>query len=71
MLLSLAVEATPPPVFQWYKNGYIIHSNDYITVNNQLIVLNSNQTHSGTYSCLIKNMAGEYMWLEATVIVKD
>jgi len=24
MFLNLAAEGTPPPVFQWYRNGYLV-----------------------------------------------
>jgi hypothetical protein len=67
MVLNLAAEGTPPPVFQWYKNGYPVPG---LTAQ-VLLMENVNASHSGTYSCEVQNIAGRLMWLEATIVVVD
>lgn len=65
VFINLQVEGFPPPQFQWYKNGYTM---DGVT-GQSLIMDNVNQTHSGTYSCEVQNIAGGLIWLEATIVV--
>lgn len=65
--IPLPVDADPMPSFQWYKNGYPLSSQRGQT----LIIEKLNVTHSGTYSCELKNIAGSILWLEATVLVYD
>jgi hypothetical protein len=67
MVLNLAAEGTPPPIFQWYKNGYPVPG-----LTAPVLVMDQvNTTHSGTYSCEVQNIAGRLMWLEATIAVTD
>jgi hypothetical protein len=67
MVLNLAAEGTPPPVFQWFKNGYPVPG-----LTAQVLLMEGvNATHSGTYSCDVQNIAGRVLWLEATILVVD
>jgi hypothetical protein len=52
-------------MFQWYKNGYLVPG----LVGQALIMENVNTSHSGTYSCDVQNIAGGFVWLEATILV--
>lgn len=65
--LKLDVDAIPPPSFQWFRNGYKLDG-----YNKQELFLDILDTsHSGTYSCEVSNLAGTYLWLEATLAVLD
>ena len=67
MVLNLAAEGLPPPVFQWYKNGYLVPG-----LTGQVLLMETvNASHSGTYSCDVQNIAGGFLWLEATILVVD
>ena len=65
LLLSLQVEGIPPPTFQWFKNGYQMPGH----TQRALVFENVTYAHSGTYSCDVQNLAGGFVWLEATVLV--
>lgn len=67
MFLNLAAEGTPPPVFQWYRNGYLVPE----LTGMALLMEDVNASHSGTYSCYVHNIAGGFLWLEASVLVVD
>eukprot|EP01032_Pedospumella_encystans_P009100 gene9100-10743_t len=67
MFLNLAAEGTPPPVFQWYRNGYLVPG----LTGMALLMEDVNSSHSGTYSCDVQNIAGGFVWLEASVLVVD
>lgn len=67
MFLNLAAEGTPPPVFQWFRNGYPVPG----LTGMALLMEDVNSSHSGTYSCAVRNIAGEFVWLEASVLVVD
>lgn len=66
LYLHVQVDGAPSPSIQWFKNGIPIPNE----VKSNLIVNNVDKSHEGTYSCELRNMAGTYTWLEATVIVK-
>ena len=67
MVLNLAAEGTPPPVFQWFKNGYPVPG-----LTAQVLLMEGvNASHSGTYSCDVQNVAGGFVWLEATILVLE
>lgn len=38
-------------------------------VQQNLIIHHANNTHSGTYSCEVYNIAGRVVWLESTIMV--
>ena len=65
IFINLMVEGFPPPQYQWYKNGYIMDG----VISQSLIIDNVNQSHSGTYSCDVQNIAGGLIWLEATIVI--
>lgn len=67
MFLNLAAEGTPPPLFQWYRNGYLVPG----LTGMALLMEDVNSSHSGTYSCDVQNIAGGFLWLEASVLVVD
>ena len=71
LVLQLSVEGTPHPSLKWFKNGFGISSGDYQFHDDALYVVQANRTHSGTYTCRLKNLVGEHLWLEATVVIKD
>jgi hypothetical protein len=66
LYLHVQVDGAPSPAIQWFKNGIPIPNE----VKSNLIVNNVDKSHEGTYSCELRNMAGSYTWLEATVIVR-
>jgi hypothetical protein len=66
LYLHIDDEGSPKPSLQWYKNGVILKRER----KNVLIVDDVNKSHEGTYTCALVNMAGTFIWLEATVIVK-
>lgn len=65
--LQIEDEGSPQPTLQWYKNGIALRKER----KNVLIVNNVGKYHEGTYTCALVNMAGRYVWLEATVIIDD
>lgn len=67
MFLNLGAEGTPPPIYQWYKNGYPVPG----LTGPALLMEGVNSSHSGTYSCEVQNIAGGFVWLEASVLVVD
>ena len=67
LYLNIEEEGSPRPRIQWYKNGIPLKKEQ----RNVLIVNNVNKSHDGTYTCALTNMAGRFMWVEATVIVRD
>ena len=65
-LLELHVtEGSPSPQFQWYKNGYAEPGK----TNQSILFRHINISDSGTWSCDVYNIAGGFVWLEATVAV--
>lgn len=70
LILQLQAQGIPTPSFEWFKNGFRL-SSEYQQLQNTLLVDSVNKTHTGTYSCLLRNIAGEFLWLEATVVVRD
>ena len=60
------VEGTPAPSFQWFRNGVSLPGQR----EEKLYYPSVEPGHAGTYSCLVENMAGGVMWLEATVSVR-
>lgn len=66
LYLHMQPEGSPPPTMQWYRNGLHLRQE----TKNILVINEINKTHEGTYSCVLKNMAGEFTWLEATVEIR-
>lgn len=65
--IHLDVEGVPPPGYQWFRNGYPLEGE-----NNQVLVIDKmDRSLAGTYSCEVKNIAGSFLWLEATIAVPD
>ena len=63
--LDLSVEGDPTPAARWFRNGY-----ELVGVRDTVFVISSlNSSHSGTYSCELRNIAGSHLWLEATLRV--
>ena len=65
LYIGLLVESSPPPSFQWYKNGFPIPGED----RQNFIVKSVKKTDEGTYSCKIWNVAGEFTWKESVVVI--
>jgi hypothetical protein len=65
--LKLDYEAIPPPSFQWFRNGYSLP--DQTT--KELYIPATSLQDSGTYSCRVWNIAGDFLWLEATLFVRE
>jgi hypothetical protein len=65
--LHIEGEGSPKPSIQWYKNGIALKRER----KNNLIVNDVNKSHEGTYTCVLQNMAGKFVWLEATVLIND
>lgn len=66
IVISLECSGVPEPTYQWFKNGIKVPGqtrSSYVeTLSEKSIVY-----ASGTYSCELRNMAGLYNWMEATV----
>ncbi len=69
LVLQIAADGSPPLYYKWFKNGIPI--DDDISKSDKLLIYNVTKSNSGTYSCEISNFAGNYLWLEATVYVKN
>eukprot|EP00603_Paraphysomonas_imperforata_P008009 CAMPEP_0114422426 /NCGR_PEP_ID=MMETSP0103-20121206/5603_1 /TAXON_ID=37642 ORGANISM="Paraphysomonas imperforata, Strain PA2" /NCGR_SAMPLE_ID=MMETSP0103 /ASSEMBLY_ACC=CAM_ASM_000201 /LENGTH=1340 /DNA_ID=CAMNT_0001591009 /DNA_START=89 /DNA_END=4111 /DNA_ORIENTATION=+ len=67
LYLHIDYEGSPQPSLQWYKNGMPLKKERKDT----LIVNDVSKSHEGTYTCVLLNMAGKYVWLEATVIINE
>lgn len=64
-VFTLSVEGSPPPTFQWFKNGYIAEGQ----TNQSISFPNISAEHIGTYSCKVENFAGGYEWKDITIMV--
>ena len=65
--IHLDIEGVPSPAFQWFRNGYPLENE-----HNQVLVIDKmDRSLAGTYSCEVKNIAGSFLWLEATIAVPD
>mmetsp|Transcript_5969 Transcript_5969/g.10656 ORF Transcript_5969/g.10656 Transcript_5969/m.10656 type:complete len:470 (+) Transcript_5969:565-1974(+) len=62
---EIDVEAWPAPSYQWRLNGVDVPG----AVSNRLSVDAAKLEHSGTYTCVVENMAGKYLWEEGYVNV--
>jgi hypothetical protein len=67
LMLNLEVEGVPPPSYKWFRNGYRLLDQSRPT----LLIEKAEKDDSGTYSCQVSNIAGEFTWLEATVVVVE
>jgi len=67
LILNLDVEGVPPPNFRWFRNGYLLADQ----IQHSLVIDRAERFHAGTYSCEVSNIAGKFVWLEATVSVTD
>lgn len=67
LVLNLDVEGVPPPNFRWFRNGYLLPDQ----IQHSLVIDRAERFHAGTYSCEVSNIAGKFVWLEATVSVTD
>jgi hypothetical protein len=67
LYLHIVEEGSPKPTLQWYKNGMPLKKE----TKNSLIVNDVSKSHEGTYTCVLTNMAGKFVWLEATVIINE
>ena len=65
--LATSVVAEPAPFVRWFRNGYELPGETEMSYS----VREVNATHSGTYSCELKNIAGSFLWLEATLRVLE
>ncbi|RYG66207.1 hypothetical protein EON64_10300 [archaeon] len=63
--LPLEVQAAPPPAYQWFRNGFPLPNQTA----RELAIEEAEAADSGTYSCRVRNIAGEVLWLEATIAV--
>ena len=53
----------PEPIYQWYRNGIKLTNQTKRSYYEESASLSS----AGTYSCELKNIAGSYLWMEATI----
>ena len=58
----------PEPDYQWLKNGFPITG---ATSRGYTVSAVNKFAHEGTYSCKLKNIAGEFTWTESTVVVQN
>lgn len=66
LYLQLVVQGSPPPKFRWFKNGVFLEDQA-----GQALLLDEVQlSDSGAYTCELENIAGNFVWEEATVSVK-
>lgn len=65
VFIHLSAEGQPPPLYQWMRNGYPIPGETSST----LVIRNVQREQSGAYSCEVYNIAGSFLWLEATLQV--
>ena len=70
LIIQLQVNGVPEPTYIWQKNGFVL-PNEYQSHGSALVIDNVNKTHTGTYSCMLSNLAGSLLWMEATVFIKD
>ena len=56
-------EGIPTPTYQWFKNGVKLVNETKNTYYEEYAKTGS----AGTYSCEVVNMAGEFVWMEATI----
>lgn len=66
LLLGLQVKGNPYPSTQWYRNGYLLANQRSST----LSIPSVQPSDSGTYTCVLENIVGQFIWVEATVVVK-
>lgn len=65
LCLQIEAEGVPVPTSQWFKNGIpLADQRDH-----SLIINNVQMSDSGTYTSLLENMAGKFVWVEGTVVV--
>ena len=64
--LRLASEGVPAPAHQWFKNGVLLAGQN----SSRLLIHNAQNADSGTYSCELQNLAGRYVWLEASIYLR-
>lgn len=73
-MLQLQYTGHPTPSFEWLKNGFPVSksplASEYQLRENSLVVDRVKKHHAGTYTCKVKNIAGEYLWLEATINIQ-
>ncbi len=67
VLLHIKPEGIPEPTLQWYRNGYLLPSHTKAI----LKIDNVNKSHEGTYTCVLRNTAGTFVWQEAAVVVRN
>jgi len=70
VVISLECSGVPTPTYQWFKNGIKVPgqvSSSYIEYINDKSIQTPLASTSGTYSCELRNMAGSYNWMEATI----
>lgn len=60
---QLDVDGLPYPHFRWYKNGYPLLNQSH----SGILIEKMDYYHAGTYTCEIWNIAGDLLWLEATL----
>lgn len=63
--MNLDIEGSPPPSFKWYRNGYLLDGQ----VQRSLVIESVTKGDAGTYSCEVSNVAGQFVWVEATVSI--
>ena len=59
------IEGSPAPAYQWYKNGIALPGE----TNAAYTALKVDRSYSGTYSCELSNVAGQFVWQEVAVSI--
>lgn len=67
LFITVVAEGAPTPTYQWYRNGVLLKGE----TKRSIYAKSVDSTYSGTYSCELQNIAGKFVWLEATVSIKE
>ena len=67
LFITVIADGLPAPSYQWYRNGVKLKGEVRSSISSKFV----EKSYSGTYSCELQNIAGKYLWLEATVSIKE
>ena len=66
-VFGLSATGVPQPSFQWYRNGFALIDQTGPTLKKKGLTRND----EGTYTCVLRNIAGEFHWAELSVQVTE